>query len=375
MNIVNKIKLLKQVDLFRFFKASALRKLCENCTESTLKAGDILIQEGSLDNTMYLILSGKLGVYKGIKKIAVLGPGKILGEMSLIESKPRSATIKALSDALLMEIDENHFDRYIASKSQALVAMLKTLSSRIRSDLDLMSNDMQKLNFFIHDMNNFLSLMEMGVIYLDSLLADIMNNGGVRLSKKALERGEKALRLFNGSKDGLRMLISQSLNQAHHNRIDYHKGKFRMVPLVHETIQELSSHEKLKGKHIKVTTQEEVTESLFNYLDIKRVLQNLLINAGFATKDKGTIEVKVKKRKGHVIVSVIDEGPGIPEAVKPFLFKYPISTKKDSNGLGLLSCKEIIENHHQGKFWFESGKKKGTAFHFMIPVQKPSSSV
>ena len=319
MNIDKKIKLLNRVDIFSFFEESTMRELCENCTESALNTGDVLIQEGSLDNTMYLILSGELGVYKGIKKIAILGPGKILGEMSLIESKPRSATIKALSDALLMEIDENHFNKYLASKPQALVAMLRTLSGRIRSDLDIMSDDMQKLNIFIHDMNNFLSLMEMGMIYVDNFLEDIQKHHEGHLTKKGIEKGKKALKLLSGSKDGLKTLIKQSLNQAKQDKLDYNKNKSKISSLVLETVQELNNHEKLKGKHIKVETTGDVPEIYFNYLDIKRVLQNLLINAGFVTKAKGDIRVKVKKLKDHIMLSVIDQGPGIPESIKPYL--------------------------------------------------------
>jgi signal transduction histidine kinase len=114
-----------------------------------------------------------------------------------------------------------------------------------------------------------------------------------------------------------------------------------------------------------------IPEGYFNYMDIKRVLQNLLINAGYVTNENGIIEVLVKRYKDNIIVSVIDEGCGISEEIRPFLLKHPITTKKEGNGLGLLSCKQIIENHHNGKFWFDSKKDKGTAFHFMIPIMQP----
>jgi signal transduction histidine kinase len=290
--------------------------------------------------------------------------------MSLIESKPRSATVKAFSDVLLMEIDEYHFNKYIAFEPQALIVMMKTLSSRIRDDLDLISDDMQKLNIFIHDMNNFLSLLDLGNVYLESLMDDFKNFQENSHIKNKLEKIKKAFKLFNGSKEGLKDLIDKSLNQAKQNKIDYKKAKSRILPLVNETVKELNYHENLKGKHVKVNTIEKIPPCYFNYLDIKRVLQNLIINAGYVTKDNGTIEIMVKKNQGDIIVSVIDKGCGISEGIRPFLFKSPISTKKDGNGLGLLSCKEIIENHHNGKFWYDSEVGKGTAFHFTIPIEE-----
>lgn len=368
MDIKKKKELLKKTDLFNFFEDLTLRELCKNCTEIVLGPDEILCQEGTLDNRMYLILSGELAVYKGIKKIAELCPGKFLGEMCLIESKPRSATVKALSNVLLMEIDEYHFKKYLASESQALIAIVRTLSGRIRDDLDLMSNDMQKLNIFIHDMNNFLSLLDLGIIYLQNLMDDFDGTQDEPQTKKKLEKAKKAFKLFNGSKNGLKTLIKQSLSQAKKSKIDYKKAKSRIIPLVNETVQELSCHENLRGKHIRVRTANNIPPGYFNNLDIKRVIQNLIINAGYVTPDNGTIEVMIKKNRKDIIVSVVDKGCGISEGIRPFLLISPFTTKKDGNGLGLLSCKEIIENSHKGKFWYDSEVGKGTAFHFTIPI-------
>jgi len=362
--------MLKKVGLFSFFEASTLKELCENCTEVLVDPEEILIQEGSTDNTMYLILSGELVVYKGIKNIAVLGPGAFLGEMSLIESKPRSATIKALTQALLMEIDETNFNKYLACESKALVAMVKTLSSRIRSDLDLISNDMQRLNIFVHDMNNFLTLLDLGMVYLQDLMEDFGDSRG----QKSNEKIEKMCKLFNGCREGLKELIAKSLQQAKHGDAIYHKDKSMILPLIHETIQELQRHDNLRGKRVNVKPSGRIPSAFFNRIDIKRVLQNLLINAGYVTREDGTIDILVKKYQGNIIVSIIDEGCGIPESIRPFLFKYPITTKKDGNGLGLLSCKEIVEKNHQGKFWFDSKKDQGTAFHFLIPIKESPAS-
>jgi signal transduction histidine kinase len=46
--------------------------------------------------------------------------------------------------------------------------------------------------------------------------------------------------------------------------------------------------------------------------------------------------------------------------------KETYTTKPDGNGFGLMSCKEIIEDLHQGKIFFESEEGKGTTFHFTI---------
>jgi len=49
--------------------------------------------------------------------------------------------------------------------------------------------------------------------------------------------------------------------------------------------------------------------------------------------------------------------------------KESLTTKEDGNGLGLLSCKHIIENLHQGRFWYDTETGKGTSFRFSLPLK------
>ncbi|MGA1839445.1 MAG: ATP-binding protein [bacterium] len=375
MDIQSKIQILKQIDLFDSFDEAVLRKLSENCQETFLKQDEILLEEGTIENVMFIILSGELIVYKGLKKIAVLGPGEYIGEMSLIESKPRSASAKAVGDVLLMKIDEFHFNKYLASERQALIAILRTLSNRIRKDLYVMTNDLQKLNIFIHDMNNCLTPMELIGFYLKNFIDDLKSNKDdqLKINDGAIEI-EKALDLLNSVQNGLARLIQRSLSQYKKIEVDYIKTNSCIISLIHETINELQYHKDLKGKKIKVKSKGEIPEGYFNYLDIKRVLQNLLINAGYVTKDKGTIYIIAKRDNRNIKVSVMDKGCGIPEEIRPYLFKETVTTKEDGNGLGILSCKEIIETHHNGALWFDSVIGKGTAFHFTVPIAITISS-
>ena len=69
-------------------------RLVEHCREISLAPKEVLFNEDDLENAMYLILEGELEVFKGPKQIAILGPGQYLGEMSLIESKARSASAR-----------------------------------------------------------------------------------------------------------------------------------------------------------------------------------------------------------------------------------------------------------------------------------------
>ena len=101
-----------------------------------LKKGQVLFSENSYQETMYIILSGTVEIYKRHKQIAVRGSGDFFGEMALVESKPRSASVRALSDTEVLEIDKETFFKYFVSNPKVVWEILKDVSSRNRDDLD-----------------------------------------------------------------------------------------------------------------------------------------------------------------------------------------------------------------------------------------------
>ena len=137
MDVAVKLEQLKAVDFLSFFSDETLEKLARSCEVLTLSAYQILFEEGDESNAMYIILSGELLVYKKRKVIARRKPGEYIGEMGLIESKPRSATIRTETETQLLEITSEKFQKEFSSNSESLIALLKTLSSRARENLKI----------------------------------------------------------------------------------------------------------------------------------------------------------------------------------------------------------------------------------------------
>jgi signal transduction histidine kinase len=357
---------LKRVDLFRKFSESALRLLAKDCKDRFIKKGEMLCTEGAMENAMYVILSGELEIRKMQKKVDVLGAGQYLGEMALIDSKPRSATVVALNDSLLMEIDAKVFEKHIVNEPAHSYSMIRTLSTRTRNLLEIISEDCQKLNCFVHDMRNVLSAIDLPELYLNSLVNKLEKATGER-EKDDHQKIVKSLTKIESVRSNLLVLIERSLMVAKDSNPEYVKKNEYILPLLEEIIEELACHTSLKSKTIHVVPKEEIGKVKFNPLDIKRVVQNLIINAGFASEPNETIDILICNNVGNIQISVVDKGCGIPEEVQPFLLKTKFTTKQDGNGFGLLSCRRIIEDHHQGKFWFDSQEGKGTSFHFTLP--------
>ncbi len=126
-----------------------------------------------------------------------------------------------------------------------------------------------------------------------------------------------------------------------------------------------------------------VPPALVNGNQIQQVLLNLLINARQAMPNGGRVMVKLQydPESDTVDVVVRDYGPGIPPEILPRIFdpffttkKGPDATGKGGTGLGLATCKDIIEAHH-GRIRVESTLGKGTAFTLKLPVARPTTPV
>jgi signal transduction histidine kinase len=110
---------------------------------------------------------------------------------------------------------------------------------------------------------------------------------------------------------------------------------------------------------------------------LSRVLQNLIDNAiKFAPQGSNiVIQARVDQPPQSILVSVHDEGPGIPPELRSQLFQKFVagSSPRGGTGLGLAFCKLAVEAH-RGEIWVESESDQGTTFVFRIPMDETSDS-
>lgn len=366
---LNQLKsdLLRQVDLFQFFSEDTLGEMVHDFDEQFIKEDEVLFNEGDKAGKMFIILKGELGIFKLKKRIAIRRSGEYIGEMALIESKDRSGTARALADTMLLGVEEKFFKKYLLSESGAVAAMMKTLSHRIRDDMEEMANEMLKLNTFTHDMRNCLVPLGKLEFLLDELNETLRGTKEHHKPRMGWEMVQSCYEVMANVRNNLITLIDQSLACAKKIKSEYIKEKGPLVPLLTETVNEISCYKHLKTKDIQIRSAGEIKDCLFNSLDIKRVLQNLLINASHVTDEGGVIEVLVQDLGEEVQVTVKDYGTGIPDDIRPHLLREPFTSRPDGNGFGLMSCKELIEKYHQGRIWFDSIWGEGASFHFTLP--------
>ena len=123
------------------------------------KDGDTIFEENSIGKEMYIILTGNAKVIK--KKdgaettLATLEEGDFFGEMSLFDNSPRSATVKALGDVKLLEINQKNFLKKISRDPSLAFRMLEKMSQRIRNSDEIILNYIVEIKDLIGDHQEF----------------------------------------------------------------------------------------------------------------------------------------------------------------------------------------------------------------------------
>jgi len=154
-------------------------------TEQRLQAGQELFAEGSPGKTAYVTKSGQLEIIKssGGRNVllAVRQAGEVIGEMSLLESAPRFATVRARTDCVLLVIDHEHLDHLLNTSPIAAKSMLFTITSRLRSTEIVIrqSEKMAQLGTMTagiaHELNNPAAAIGRGAVQLKDTISQLRN--------------------------------------------------------------------------------------------------------------------------------------------------------------------------------------------------------
>ena len=128
---------LKQVPLFTYLTGPELNLLMASGVRRKFPSKNIVFQEGEPGDFLLVILSGKVKVLLSGKEgqefiLTMLGPGNFFGEMALLESAPRSATVVIVEASEFFRIEKQAFADLLANHPDIALKILKGLSQRLR---------------------------------------------------------------------------------------------------------------------------------------------------------------------------------------------------------------------------------------------------
>lgn len=132
-----KLEQLSRVPLFAGLDHRALTELGTLADEISVADGRALTREGESGHEFFIVLEGRVAVEIGGSRIGTLGPGDFLGEIALIDGKPRSATTRAIGETRLLVVGHREFHQLMADFPTVQTAVLQALAERVRRNEQL----------------------------------------------------------------------------------------------------------------------------------------------------------------------------------------------------------------------------------------------
>jgi two-component system sensor histidine kinase HydH len=121
-----------------------------------------------------------------------------------------------------------------------------------------------------------------------------------------------------------------------------------------------------KPDEIKINLPNNFVYASCDFIKFEVMMTNLIMNAIQAMNNSGQVDIRLSDDGNYATIQVIDGGSGIPKDVMPRIFEPLFTTKQIGTGLGLASCKAIVEQH-KGIISVTSSVGKGTTFTIRIP--------
>lgn len=301
------------------------------------------------------------GVAGQASPVAVLELVRPIPELEdrIIAVRARTVTVTGLAMAVLFLSllgIVRRADKLIQTRTQELEqanAELKR-SEALRHDLTHM---------IIHDLRSPLSAAFANLSLLEKSLA----------RPELAEQRARFLANVRRSSQAMANLIDTLLdiNRMEAGELHLNRQPVAAAELLQAGVEQVVVVAEQQGKHLTVDAPPDLPQVLIDRDLIGRVIHNLVHNALKHTDPGGHIALAAHVENSHLVVSVQDDGEGIPPEYHAQIFEKFAQVNKaarNGSGLGLTFCRLAVEAHG-GRIWVESQPNQGSTFTFTLPLQ------
>jgi CRP/FNR family cyclic AMP-dependent transcriptional regulator len=110
LSFSEKVAILKRTEVFEGFPDMVLKSISDVVEEVSVNEGNTFIYKGEEGTCMYILFKGKLKVHDEDAKIAEVEPVSVIGEMAILTTEPRTASVTAMEDSKLLKINQTEFE-------------------------------------------------------------------------------------------------------------------------------------------------------------------------------------------------------------------------------------------------------------------------
>src|SRR5574338_900533 len=138
MSMLSNLDLIRRVPLFSLLTNEQAQSIADSVVKRRYRRGEIIVEHGRKSNALFILLNGRARVLTSDSRgreviLAVLQPGDYVGEMSLIDNEPHSATVRAEVQTDILVLGRADFQRCLPESSSLAYAILRGLVARLRN--------------------------------------------------------------------------------------------------------------------------------------------------------------------------------------------------------------------------------------------------
>ena len=133
MITIQKVLLLRRVDLFADMTTRQLGHVAAVTSEHVVAAGSTIFNEGDPGDALFVIISGSVEVLRGGVRVKTLREADYFGELAVLTGEARNASIRAITDCLLLRLERNDFHQVLAGNFDAVLAVIRMICRRLQA--------------------------------------------------------------------------------------------------------------------------------------------------------------------------------------------------------------------------------------------------
>jgi CRP-like cAMP-binding protein len=142
------VEILKTVSIFSGTPDETLAEVASLLAEVSIQAGETIFEKGEKGSSMYIIVDGQVLVHDGERRLNQLGERDVFGEMALVDSASRLASVTAIEDTRLLRLDQESFQKLMYERPEVVHGIMRVLSRHLRDrvqDLDELRTHLQQV--------------------------------------------------------------------------------------------------------------------------------------------------------------------------------------------------------------------------------------
>jgi signal transduction histidine kinase len=380
---------------------AALTRIC------TYPPDHILCQEGAFEDLFYVVADGsavitkKIGDQDGERLLRIVGRGDLVGEMSMIQKAPRSATVRTTSDLTVLQMEKKDFETMLGRSSRMAIDIIRTTLDRMRENDQMTIEDLQKTNKILRQLDrNKLEFIQVAAHELRTPLTVLKGYANLLNSFPDIKTNPTVEDVIQGIIKGANRMHEVVNMMLDVTRIDGDTTKISPAPVAVKLVMNelIDTFKKdAEDRQIEIVVDQKPDVRILNADPtlIQKALYQLLVNAIKYTPDGGRVNLvvqtaRMENNQPGVEFRFEDNGIGLDTEHHELVFEkfYQVGDvafhssgkttfKGGGPGLGLAIVRGVARAHG-GRVWVESlgydeTRLPGSTFVLQLPIDPPSS--